>query len=94
MKSKKKNQIQFYFRTAGGVEDDEGSGSDVSEINENGERVVRKRPLRVRVERREEIEREIEVERRKLQDDTEKSKKERDKIARALIDKQEELRLM
>ena len=41
----------------------------------------------VRKERKEEIEREIEIERRKLQDDTEKSQKERDKIARALIRK-------
>lgn len=45
-------------------------------------------------ERQAEIEREIENERRKLQDDTEKSKKERDKIARALSEKQEELRTM
>ena len=78
----------------GGGEDEEGSGSDVSEIDENGQRVVRKRPLRVRQERKEEIEREIEVERRKLQDDTEKSQKERDKIARALSEKQDELRAM
>lgn len=78
----------------GGADDDEGSGSDYSEIDEKGQRVVRKRPLRVRQERKEEIEREIEIERRKLQDDTEKSKKERDKIARALLEKQEELQAM
>ncbi|CAF2739717.1 unnamed protein product [Rotaria sp. Silwood2] len=75
----------------GGGDDDEGSGSDVSDVDENGQRIVRKRPLRVRQERKEEIEREIEIERRKLQDDTEKSQKERDKIARALSEKQEEL---
>lgn len=87
--------IDFSVPGGGGVGDDEdGSGSDVSEIDENGQRVVRKRPLRVRQERKEEIEREIEIERRKLQDDTEKSKKERDKIARALTDKQDELRAM
>ncbi|CAF5040104.1 unnamed protein product, partial [Rotaria magnacalcarata] len=73
---------------------EEGSGSDVSDVDENGQRVMRKRPLRVRLERKEEIEREIEIERRKLQDDTEKSQKERDKIARALLEKQEELHAM
>ncbi len=78
----------------GGGGDDEGSGSDYSETDENGQRVVRKRPLRVRQERKEEIEREIENERRKLHDDTEKSQKERDKIARALLEKQEELQAM
>ncbi|UJR28430.1 hypothetical protein I4U23_009670 [Adineta vaga] len=77
-----------------GGEDDDGSGSEVSEIDENGQRVVRKRQLHVRQERKEEIEREIEEERRKLQADTEKSQKERDKIARALIEKQEELQSM
>ena len=78
----------------GGIDDDEGSGSDVSEIDENGQRVVRKRALRVSQQRREEIEREIENERRKLEDDTEKSKKERDKIARDLAEKQQELQAM
>lgn len=80
----------------GGMDDGDDSGSDYSEIDENGERVVRKRPrrLHIRQERKEEIEREIEIERRKLQDDTEKSKKERDKIARALLEKQDELQAM
>lgn len=78
----------------GGADGDDGSGSDISDVDENGQRVVRKRPLRVRQERKEEIEREIEIERRKLQDDTEKSQKERDKIARALLEKQEELQAM
>ncbi|CAF3201396.1 unnamed protein product [Rotaria socialis] len=92
------NEIQLLRKQVeeggGGVDDEEGSGSDVSDVDENGQRVVRKRPLRVRLERKEEIEREIEIERRKLQDDTEKSQKERDKIARALLEKQEELQAM
>ncbi|CAF4365143.1 unnamed protein product, partial [Rotaria magnacalcarata] len=83
--------IRIFSLGGGGVDDEEGSGSDVSDVDENGQRVMRKRPLRVRLERKEEIEREIEIERRKLQDDTEKSQKERDKIARALLEKQEEL---
>ena len=78
----------------GDGDDGDGSGSDVNETDENGQRIVTKRPLRVRQERKEEIEREIEIERRKLHDDTEKSKKERDKIARALAEKQEELQSM
>ncbi|CAF0770762.1 unnamed protein product [Adineta steineri] len=77
-----------------GGDDGEESGSDVSETDENGQRVVRKRPLIVRQERKEEIERQIDEERRKLQSDTEKSQKERDKIARALREKQEELQTM
>ncbi|CAF1124496.1 unnamed protein product [Rotaria magnacalcarata] len=92
------NEIQLLRKQVeeggGGVDDEEGSGSDVSDVDENGQRVMRKRPLRVRLERKEEIEREIEIERRKLQDDTEKSQKERDKIARALLEKQEELHAM
>lgn len=88
------DEKRLFVFDLGGGEDDEGSGSDVSEVDENGQRVVRKRPLKVSQERREAIEREIENERRKLEDDTEKSKKERDKIARALLEKQEELEAM
>ena len=87
-------QWKISFDLGGGGGDDDGSGSDYSEIDENGERVVRKRPLRVRQERKEEIEREIEIERKKLHDDTEKSQKERDKIARALLERQEELQAL
>ncbi|CAF0926166.1 unnamed protein product [Adineta ricciae] len=78
----------------GGDDSDDGSGSEYSETDENGRRVVRKRSLNVRQERKEEIERQIEEERRKLQFDTDKSQKERDKIALALREKQEELKAM
>ena len=56
--------------------------------------MVRKKSLNIRQERKEEIERQIEEERRKLQFDTDKSQKERDKIALALREKQEELQAM
>lgn len=75
-----------------GVEED-AEGSE-EEIDENGKPVARKRALRVSEARRVEIERQIDEERRRLLEDTEKTAKQKEKIARDLKQKELELQAM
>lgn len=75
-----------------GVEEDAEGSED--EIDENGKPVARKRALRVSEARRVEIERQIDEERRRLLEDTEKTAKQKEKIARDLKQKELELQAM